>query len=740
MKPLPLTRRKASLLAATSLLAGCAGMSSSVQAQGEGSASVWPALLRAPDGVVLPVSLPCANRPGDLTGFLLEALGPSPAGTVVVLGQAFRPGDLPRAARLAARLADGRPVPAQLDVSVRHPDGSVRFGLVSLAIPALGRAGQRLGIILSAQPTEAADAAPPLELAAALAGRQAMVTLTPAGGGQPWQMDLLGPLRAAAPANDPLRTWQSGPLAVQRRVTVLVPSAAAGGVTSLRLIADVALHADGTLWVDLWLRNDTAMRPGGGTATYSLRVALDGREALRIDQVRHFQYQGWGRLLGSMAGGRPAPVPPLLRPDTAYLTEAGAVARYDLSTGVAERLLDAYARALADPGWALPLGARGVTQYMPMGGGRPDIGPTTQPQAAWLVSGDPRAATYALGQAEAAGSIPWHLWDPGAANGRGGWMDTRRWPGSFTLMQPGSEETGWTMDSAHQPDLAFVPYLLTGRRAFLDELQAQAASNIIGRWPPGRDDPAVTGVSAGVNVINAQQVRGAAWSMRQLDETAWISPDDDLHQGFFRHAAAANWAWLRSMIPTWTRLQGEAHGWVPGEYGDNRGVMAPWQQDYLASSVAMAARRGNDDALAVLAWMNNFLAGRFLAEDKGFVRHDGVAYNLASGPADGTRRTYRTWAEWGAATRSRGWSSGGSWANADGNYIRLALQSLAALQDLVGSEEARRAYQWLLVSSGAPHIDPGNFTVNPELNIVPRGMPRIPARAPRCVPGAGKRS
>ena len=37
-----------------------------------------------------------------------------------------------------------------------------------------------------------------------------------------------------------------------------------GRVTSLRLVADVAVRADGTLWADLWLRNDIAMQPGGG--------------------------------------------------------------------------------------------------------------------------------------------------------------------------------------------------------------------------------------------------------------------------------------------------------------------------------------------------------------------------------------------------------------------------------------------------------------------------------------------
>ena len=57
------------------------------------------------------------------------------------------------------------------------------------------------------------------------------------------------------------------------------------------------------------------------------------------------------------------------------------------------------------------MSANGVTQYMPQTGGRPDIGITTAPNAAWLMSGDLRAAEYAMGQAEAASAVPWNFWD-----------------------------------------------------------------------------------------------------------------------------------------------------------------------------------------------------------------------------------------------------------------------------------------------------------------------------------------
>jgi hypothetical protein len=487
------------------------------------------------------------------------------------------------------------------------------------------------------------------------------------------------------------------------------------------------------------------MQPGGGPASYAARLLLDGREALRTGPLRQAQYTGWGRLLGAAPGGRPAPAPPLVRPDAASMVESAGVPRYDLSTGVDEALLARFGAEAAAPAWGVPLGARGLTQYMPMTGGRADIGPATQAQAAWLITGDRRAAAYVIGQAEAAGAVPWHFWDPrGGASGTGGWMDSRHRPklwvdyrggtnGTDGLLQPVGEDSGWTSDTAHQPDLSYVPYLVTGRRAFLDNLQAQASHAVMTHWPSAyaRGEAGATGPGEGVNVIRSNQVRGAAWSLRQLDEAGWISPEDDPSRAFFEAAAAGNWTWLRAQLPALTASQGEAHGWVGDATGEG-GTLAPWQQDYFASTAAAAARRGSEDAKVVLAWMGNFLAGRFLAGAKGFNPRDGVAYTIAIAPEGGKPGPFRSWAECGAATRARGLSNQDGWSKSGGNYGQLGLQALAALRDVVGSEEARRAYDWL-AEAGAPYTQLRDYFSDPLYNIVPRGVHRAPSQAQRCV-------
>jgi hypothetical protein len=721
--PAPLPGRRSTLLAAA-------------------AAALWPAdALGQARGreVVLAPPLPCTGRQGDIVSLLLEGTGAA-EGTIVVFGQAFRAGDLPRGATLSARLASGRALAIQADVTTRHADGSARFAIVSLAAPAL-RTGERAGIILA---RDGGGAQAPLS---ASAGRSAVVEVAPVDGGAPWRVDLAPALAAPGGQRPPWHGgfWQAGPLAVQARVRVPVPPAAVGGATSARLVADVALRADGTLWCDAWVRNDIAMRPGGGVARYVLRVLLDGRLVLQSPPLTQHQYTGIGREVAARPGGAPAPAPPLVRHDVAYLAEAGAIARYDLSVGVDQRLLTAMGALLARPDWVEPFNPRGLMQAMGAGGDRGDIGPTTVWQAAWLISGDPRAAAVALGQAEADGAIPWHFWDAaGGADRQGGWMDVDRWPGFWsdprggppprTLLQPMPiAETGWQPNRSHQPDLSFVPYLLTGRRAFLDGLLAQVTWSIMS-WGPARSGPETHAAHPpvrNINLASGAQVRSVAWTLRTIGNAAWIAPDDDPAGQHARRIVAANLGWMRAMIPAWTELQGEAHGWLPGVY--TSGALPPWQQDFLVSTIAAEARRGSADARAVLGWMANFIVGRFLAQDRGFPPRDGVAYLIAHAPGERPwLPPYRSWGEIGAATRERGWSNGDGWRHSNGYYGRLGLQSLAAMIDVLGLAAARRAYAWL-VEASPPFTRPDDLANAPTLAIVPRDMPRVPARAARCL-------
>jgi Ca2+-binding RTX toxin-like protein len=657
------------------------------------------------------------TAPGSVAIVTLQNAGAGALeGGVTVFGQSFAMGEVPAGARLTA-VIDGVEVPVQLDVKNTHEDGSARMAVVSVLRPDLAAGEAAEAVLNLAGPS--AMPAPTLSLADAVEGRAFTVDLA-FDNGRTLAVDVLAELREAL-ADGTASVWQQGPLAAQARVEVLVEN------SSMRLVFDVTAFQDGNISVDAQFRNDRAMEAVGGRLTYEAVIRMDGQEVGR-ESVSQAQYQAWRGEYASDAhnGGQGLGGPATgwlnIRHDVQKLAEIDAVPDYDLSIGINESTLQSYATAQAAEGWGDPLATNGVTQAMPMTGGRPDIGFTTMANASWLMSQDARAAGYALGQAETAGAVPWNFWD--AANGT--WLNTDAYPKLWVDPRGGTgrpgdatstgltqqvethHTTGWQPDTAHQPDLSYVPYLLTGERWILDNLNAQASYNIMNQWPLRREDAADI-------VTNLVQVRAAGWSMRQIENAAWANPDGSTEQSYLREVAADNWAWLVSKIPEWTAAQGEAHGYLP--FGVNH-TMSPWMQDMFASAVILAAERGSEDALTLLEWMTNFLVGRFKAADQGFAFHDGVAYQLAMGDV-ATNSLYQTWEEIGAQTVARGLSLGDGWL--PGYYNKLGLATLAGIHRVTGSQEALEVYR-ALVADSPTNTSLAGYRLEPQFAVTIPGL------------------
>ena len=642
---------------------------------------------------------------------------------MVFASGAVRPGD-----RLSVS-SSGGDGSAQMDVRTTHADGSVKMAVLAVRRPALDP-GTTAAVTISS--AAGGSDQPAMDFLAGLTAHRAAIEFGDGMAG----IDVVAALRAAVLAGT-ASFWQQGPLVSQARVSVEGPGA-------LRVLLDVTLFDGGGIALDIQFANDLAMAPHGDREELDIAVRLDGAEVAR-ESVDLGQYQGWhlgvsgnGRDGGQGLGG-PSSGWLNIRHEVSALEIGGAVADYDQSVGVSENLLASYAAATRASGWGEPLSTQGVSTYMPGTGGRSDIGFTTAPNAAWLISQDIRAATYALGQAEAASAIPWHMWDGVRDTWLGTdhypvlWIDYRGGKGraedprSGGLSQNPDARTGWTLDTAHQPDLSFVPYVLTGERWILDNLQAQAAWSILAQWPVSRGGDQDL-------VVRDNQVRGAAWSLRQIDEAAWASPTGSPEQAYFAAASAANWSWLVKQIPAWTAMQGEAHGWLPGVYG-TPGAMPPWQQDYFAGTAIAAARQGNTDAAIFLEWQSNFLVGRFTHAAQGFAQHDGAAYLIAiADPATGT--PYTSWAAIGAATAARGWTNGDGWSQTQGDYGQLALATLAGIAGSGGPSAVSAATAYAALLAKAPpftrasdfHRDPAWAIAAPGTQVIPE--PRLPEPPP----------
>ncbi|MFN0186090.1 MAG: hypothetical protein ACKVQR_19925, partial [Aquabacterium sp.] len=667
------------------------------------------------------MSVPSANA---ITQFRFENSGAQLLGEgVATLGQSFAKGDVPPGSSVAASI-EGVGIGLQMDVKSRWEDGSVKFAVLSVERPEL-TAGGAAGVVLSK--VAAAAAGPAVDLAAVSTAHSLVVDLTPTGASSLGQskitVDVLDALRKGL-ADGSASFWQKGELASQARVEIDLPG-------SMRLKFDVTAYKDGQLSVDAVFANDEAMTASGGRVDYAVLARLDGAEVIR-ETVSQGQYQSWHREVATSAVHGTAGLGDAahgwlnIRQDVGYLEKAAAVPDYDQSIAISQNLLNKYAEAITRADWDDPLAAHDVTQYMPLTGGRPDIGITTSSNAAWLISGDIRVVEYALGQAETAGAVPWNMWD----NAHDTWLNTAHYKNLWTetqvpgtvgdagspgLTQPvlGADQMGgWRADLAHQPNLSTVPYLMTGERWMLDNQQAQAAASVVATYPGNREGD-------GLIVVQGGQVRASAWTLREVQNAAWLSPDGSAEKAYFQTVADANWKWLVSQIPEWTAKQGEAHGWVPGgSYGQ---IIAPWQQDYFASTAITAAARGNADALTFLKWQANFLIGRFTHDDAGFDFHDGAAYGLViaapalTGSGFTIDNAYKSWAEIGAAMTAAGLASNGVWSGGN-DYMQSALSTLAGLYQVLGSTEALEVYKKLLAST-PPHVDQPTLGHTPNYAI-----------------------
>jgi hypothetical protein len=657
--------------------------------------------------VVLPPAVPQPSKPGDVVGFVLQNPGTAAAaGEWVTFGQAFPPGAVLPTSTLYARDSDANRQ-VQMDVLATHPDGSVRFAAITTFNFTVAP-GQSISGMLSLRPAypdirvDLAAMAPRLTVALAVTG-------SPIGAFTK-TIDLGAALQTALASGKP-DYWLHGQLATQVRVDVPVAA-------SLHITADITGFANGQVLADVQFNNDLVMGAVGGSFKYSATVTLNHRTQ-KFANIAQDQYQDWHTQI-------PTGVLSMVnvQHDVAYLERSNAVLPYDLTTGVATTTLDGYATLAQQAGFGTPLAANGVTQYMPTTGGRGDIGYATQYNTVWLLTQDQRAATVGLAQGDTGGAVPWNMKLPNGHWLTPGdypaiWSDSRGGPYSYTTgITQQTANTAWTAEAAHQPDLAYVPYLMTGSRWYLDRLNAQAAWDMTIDWPGYRCQPWGVACSASNDwhVVNFQdQLRQQAWSTREIVEAGWVGKPGSFEGGYFPQVAANNWLWLAAQAPTLQSAEGQAAGWLAASYEDS-GATAPWQQDYFTGIVVLAARMGDPGAQKVLAWNENWVAQRFIGA--GMNPHDGCTYNLMTfNPA--TNVPHATWDAIEQATSTAGLSNGTGWEQSNGDYCALARAGLGGVLSVQPTNSAaKQALAWLQ-NSGAPYIDQAYFQADPTWNVVP---------------------
>ena len=672
-------------------------------------------------------SAPIPKESSDVVGLVVENISPKSIPSIpITFGQAFLMGGVPSGYDLFAVIG-GKELPVQADVKTRYPDGSVRMAVLSFILPnPRDSSDQRVMLVRRKKSTE--YQAMDINFLINKANYNLSVDMDfhhQNGTLKHYHMDGAAILAKALYEND-ADYWLNGNIASEIRVDVPVEG-------SFHLIFDIRGYANGITHTDIQFANDVAMSNNGGQVTYDVSIHQEDGNGVEYKNLTQYQYQNWHY------GQWSANVPDInLVRDVLQLESIGVIADYELQSGVSQEILGEENLHMNNKGFTLPLSTRDISPYMPMTGARPELGPTTRANAVWLITQNMVGEKYALAQADGAAAIPWHFWNTKTKN----WLNTDDNPqiwadprgGENSLTQPIDEKhSGWTPDTAHQPDLSFVPYLLTGSRFDLDELNAAASYDIVSAWPSMRDGP--SGYTTHDNLIFGTQMRSAAWAMRNIDEAAWANPDGSVEKKYFSKVMNHNWRFVSSQIPIWTNLEGWTYGYIISIYGSGPG-MAPWQQDYFSATAAQAAKMGNRDAQSFIRWSQNFIAGSILN-----LKNDGIANTIVTFPLNTPPNSQIYWDNaknsWSYAEPLKTWndvkngmetakiSNDGGWERSDGDYGMLALMALSGIISVLPfdeSQKARDAYAWLS-NSKAPYIDQLSRRKMPEYNIIPNNYP-----------------
>jgi hypothetical protein len=607
------TAIRAGVLLATVTLSACGGGDSPSSATTNNAVSLATITTGFTPKTTPPTVLtPSTPSPGPssipvgkvITDVRIQNTGSAQTSVPFTFGQVFAAGEMLPSDGLVGKLADGSIVRLQMDVKATHADGTLRHAIISGVLPALA-AGQTVKFDLAKSTlSEAGTATPQGALAAGLTS-----TVTLSINNVKYTASLADALATGTPTK-----WLSGTVASEWFINA--PLRTDAGATHPFLTARFGVRWYSGLTkqarVEVVVENDRTFT-AAHQATYDVNVDIAGRSVYAKNNLTHNHHSRWHQYFWWDASRQPAINVQL---NTAYLIASKAVPNYDQSVVVPESTLAAMAKSLtADNTGPTKIGT--IVPYMGMTGGRGDIGPLPDFSVNYLLTMDKRAKDVMLANADGSGSWSMHLRDENTgypvrtdnpANRLLTLHPNYNWSGPMPVPRCADEhacDSPYSDDLAHEPSLTFLPYLVTGDYYYLEELHFWAAYNPLGTGPGNHGE--------GQGLVRWQQVRGQAWSLRTLGQTAYITPDTDPMKAYFTKQVDNN---LNFYAQTYVQGNPNNLGIYDGSGAGSAEAVgtAPWQDDFFTWAFGYLTELGFTKAQPILQWKAKFPVGRMTAE------------------------------------------------------------------------------------------------------------------------------
>lgn len=445
----------------------------------------------------------------------------------------------------------------QTDVKTLWPDGSIRFAVISALVPAAG-----VYPIRSASPSVGSFAAAPLGAWVSFATGSGTYTAT-------------------LPTGISGDVWLNGPLVVESRYTVSPTKATGNPHPFLKVVFDTRSYVDGQGRLDVTVEN-TLDSSAATLESYDVSMGVGGQVFFHRQGVAHPYLTRWRQVFGVNLAAAD------VVPDFSTAYQAQALPRYLSLVSNDVSSPDGPEFDILGPGSLYP--------FMPEHGGRPEIAPYPDWAARYLVHTNPIQGQYVLAHGDLAGSWPVHLRQ---ADGRllsiderpDFWLDGRAEPGNRPAGDLGA--TGPLVpDNAHQPSLAYIPYLTTGDRYYADEMAFWANYVLLSTF----QDAYYNTRGGAQGLLYENQVRGIAWGLRNLVDAAAYLPDADPLKGYFAEKVQNNLAWLDAYAASQTNPLGILWEYKRSENVDpsfsSQAWIALWEQNYLAWAIDHANKQG----------------------------------------------------------------------------------------------------------------------------------------------------
>jgi hypothetical protein len=358
-------------------------------------------------------------------------------------------------------------------------------------------------------------------------------------------------------------------------------------------------------------------------------------------------------------------------------------------------------------------------------GARDEIGPQPRWTAEYLLSMDDRARQVCMGHGDLSGSFSVHLRESDSVRTVGIWQyptvtimtAAAQWsdPKDKIPTATGPCTTPYNPDGAHQPDFAYIPYLLSGDYYYLEEMYYWCSWNLL-KYNPGYRQQ-----GKGLLSVEYDEVRGLAWVIRTMGEAAAIAPDGDFEKVYYDSIVRYNLSYHTERLLGSTP-DNELGVWIWKDgIGENRcgaglaTCISAFTCDFLAISLDHLYNLGFETAAPLRDFMLKGTAERFRG-DNGFNPYCGTEYRMPTskivniGGVD-SYQPYKTWAEVYAGMGSRVCEL--AYITCGQCYSAVAMAALSAYSR-TNVEKADTAYRFL--SSRVPKstfVDDVTFALVP---------------------------